>query len=1219
HIEPPSYFHAAAAATGTVTIFASVAECPWTASSQVDWVTITSGNAGLGNGVLTYTVAANASEQNREGTLFIADQSFIVNQGIVEATSSDNLPEVAGSSEEVLVNVGIITTIAGSGTEGFSGDGGPATSAQLKSLSGMAIDSSGNLYIADQFNQRIRKVDTVGNISTVAGSDKSGFSGDGGQATNAQLNSPRSVAVDSKGNLYIADSGNYRVRKIDTAGIITTVAGNGEYGFSGDGGPAINAELGPDDIILDQSDNLYIVDDNNNYIRKVDTAGNISTIAGNGKYGFSGDGGPATSAQFSRVEGIAVDSNGNLYINDSSNYRIRKVDTAGIVSTIAGNGTRGFSGDGGHATGAQLNPSDIAIDSNGNLYLAERSNHRIRKVDVTGIISTVAGNGTYGFSGDGGIAISAQLAYPEGVAIDSNGRLYIADSSNKRIRKVTFDHIMPCSQTYTVTPITVTHSYNAETGTITVNAPIDCHWTTTSNEGWISLTSEENGQGSGTVTYSVSDNIGMMVGPGMPTKSKGRSGTITIAGQTVTINQVGEADCTYTVTPTTVTHGYGTETGDITLTAPEGCPWNATSDTDWITILSEKGKGEGTVTYSVKSNSSECVNLVCPPSQSRSGTIAIAGQTVTITQYATLVQAVGIITTVAGNGGSGSSFNGEMSGDGEAAINTGLSPKSVAVDSNGNLYIAEPNTSRIRKVDTAGIITTVAGNDKHGFSGDGGPATSAQLFDPTGVTIDSIGNLYVVGGNRIRKVDTTGIITTIAGNGMTGSSGDGGPAISAQLCLPMGIAVDSIGNLYVAGCNRIRKIDTTDNISTVVGGNQDKWGFSGDGGSALSAEFSSLTGAAVDNRGNLYIVDSNNQRIRKVDTAGIIFTIAGNGIEGYGGDGGPATNAQLNSPSGVAVDSKGNLYIADLGNNRIRKVDTTGIISTVAGNGVTNPIRESVSPTAFREPSFSGDGGPATDAQLDTPTGVAVDNNGNIYIADTENNRIRKVMFNNSTQPKVEVATPIVSQAIYQTGDTIRVTLPSLPVGPEQYVGIGLPNGSLYLLNQLNSFLPFDNVTFPVWSGGEVAIEQPVTADLPSGIYTVYLLRMPTGVSPSSVKMEDWALGSAVFNNHTACTYTVTPANISHSTKSETGTITVTAPANCPWTASSNDGWITLTSGETGPGNGTVTYSVNGNYSEGPFCFVSPAPPECFGKSRNGTITVAGQMVTVNQQGESGN
>jgi len=189
--------------------------------------------------------------------------------------------------------------------------------------------------------------------------------------------------------------------------------------------------------------------------------------------------------------------------------------------------------------------------------------------------------------------------------------------------------------------------------------------------------------------------------------------------------------------------------------------------------------------------------------------------------------------------------------------------------------------------------------------------------------------------------------------------------------------------------------------------------------------------------------------------------------------------------------------------------------------------------------------------------------------------------------------------------------LPALPAGPEQYVGIGLPNGSLYLLNQLNSFLPFDNVTFPVWSGGEVAIDKPVTADLPSGLYTVYLLRMPTGVSPSSVKMEDWALGSAVFNiNHTACTYTVTPANISHSAKSETGTVTVNAPAGCPWIATSNAQWLTITSEKSGQGNGTVTYSVKSNFSEcvSPSCLPS--------QSRSGTLTIAGQMVTVNQQGE---
>ncbi len=653
--------------------------------------------------------------------------------------------------------------------------------------------------------------------------------------------------------------------------------------------------------------------------------------------------------------------------------------------------------------------------------------------------------------------------------------------------------------TYTITPTTTSHSLLPETGTLTVTAPENCSWTATSNnDEWITITSGKSGQGNGTVTYSVRGNspVGLLcISPAPPEcfiKSKSRSGTLTIAEQTITVNQLGEADCTYTITPTTAVHGNHSETGTLTITAPAGCDWYANSETQWITITSkDSGQGNGTVTYSVAGNINAGCISPCSPIQSRSGTISVAGQTVTVTQNVTDVQAVGIITTVAGDGTEG------FGGDGGPATSARLNyPLGVAVDSMGNLYIADAENYRIRKVDAAGIISTVAGNGTEGFSGDGGVATDAQLNGPSDVSVDSRGNFYIadVLDNRIRKVNTTGIITTVAGNGMAGFSGDGGPATDAQLSSPTGVTVDSKGNLYIAEYfnYRIRKVDTAGIIFTVVGNGTG--GFSGDSGVATSAQLNNPGDIAFDNSNNLYITDSH--RIRKVDTAGIISTVAGNGTEGFSGDGGVATDAQLNGPSGVGVDSRGNLYIADVWDNRIRKVNTTGIISTVAGNGTWG---------------YSGDGGVATSAQLNGPGGVAVDNNDNLYIADSNNNRIRKVTFNNSTQPKVEIANPLVSQAIYQTGETLRVTLPSLPAGQEQYVGIASPDGSINLLNQLGSSIPFDNVTFPVWSGGEVAIEKLVTADQPSGLYTVYLLRMPTGVSPSSVKMEDWALGSAVF------------------------------------------------------------------------------------------------------------
>jgi sugar lactone lactonase YvrE len=337
----------------------------------------------------------------------------------------------------------VITTVAGNGTYGYSGDGGPATKAELNYPQGVAVDASGNLFIADSHNGRIREVGTNGIITTVAGKGGTGgFSGDGGPASNAELDLPTGVAVDASGNLFIADSWNSRIRKVGTNGIITTVAGKGGTGgFSGDGGPATNAELDvPTGVAVDASGNLFIADCWNSRIRKVGTNGIITTVAGNGTYGFSGDGGPATKAGLNYSQGVAVDASGNLFIADNNNHRIREVGTNGIITTVAGKGgTGGFSGDGGPATGAELQyPTGVAVDASGNLFIADCFNCRIREVGTNGIITTVAGNGNYGFSGDGGPPTKAQL-YPSDVAVDASGNLFIADCWNSRIREVGFE------------------------------------------------------------------------------------------------------------------------------------------------------------------------------------------------------------------------------------------------------------------------------------------------------------------------------------------------------------------------------------------------------------------------------------------------------------------------------------------------------------------------------------------------------------------------------------------------------------------------------------------------------------------------------------------------------------------------------------------------------------------------------------------------------------
>ncbi len=344
---------------------------------------------------------------------------------------------------------GVITTVAGNGSNSSTGDGGAALSASFHP-NGLTIDSQGNIYIADLAKSVIRKVNTAGIITTVAGigNGSTVFNGDGGQATGATIylgSNHNGIAVDRNGNLYIADPGHHRVRKVDTSGIITTVAGIAKLGFSGDGGPATLASLwSPSGVAVDNAGNLYIADSSNARIRKVDGNGIITTVAGNGAFASTGDGGQATAAALFLPMSVVTDNAGNLYITDQNAYNVRKVDATGIITTLAGSGAFGFAGDGGPAAKAEFaGPYSAAADNFGNVYIADFGNRRVRKVDANGVITTVAGGaGSLANIGDGGPPTSA-LLQPADVAVDSLGNYYIADFSNNRIRKVTLSARAP--------------------------------------------------------------------------------------------------------------------------------------------------------------------------------------------------------------------------------------------------------------------------------------------------------------------------------------------------------------------------------------------------------------------------------------------------------------------------------------------------------------------------------------------------------------------------------------------------------------------------------------------------------------------------------------------------------------------------------------------------------------------------------------------------------
>ena len=345
----------------------------------------------------------------------------------------------------------IITTIAGTGAQGSSGDGEAATSSQLNGPWGVSVDISGNVYIADTGNNKVRMLTSSGIITTIAGTGIWGSSGDGGAATSAQLAGPRGVSVDISGNVYIADLGNSKIRMVTRTGIITTIVGTRIGGRSGDGGAATSAQLdSPYGVSVDISGNVYFADNGNNKIRMVNSTGIITTVAGTGAQGSSGDGGASTSAQLYGPYGVSVDISGNVYIADYWNHKIRMVTSTGIITTFAGMGDGGTSGDGGAATSAQLNgPIGISVDISGNVYISDSFNNKIRMVTSTGIITTIAGTGAYGSSGDDGKATSAQLYTPIGVSVGISGNLLIADYGNHKIRMVTSrsqSTIQPTSQ-----------------------------------------------------------------------------------------------------------------------------------------------------------------------------------------------------------------------------------------------------------------------------------------------------------------------------------------------------------------------------------------------------------------------------------------------------------------------------------------------------------------------------------------------------------------------------------------------------------------------------------------------------------------------------------------------------------------------------------------------------------------------------------------------------
>jgi uncharacterized protein (TIGR03437 family) len=604
---------------------------------------------------------------------------------------------------------GTIATVAGAGSRGYAGDGGLATAAQLYTPSGVAVDSAGNLYIADSLNNRIRAVSATGMITTVAGNGTTGYSADGGSATAAPVPDPKGVAIGANGSLYISSSA---IRQVSAAGIIGTAAGNGSFSDSGDGGPATAAQLwDPRAVAIDATGNLYISDLSNGRIRKVSTAGIITTVAGNGSYGYSGDGGPATAAQLNSAAGIAVDSAGNLYIADSLNNRIRAVSATGMITTVAGNGTGGYSGDGGPAIHAELSgPQGVALDASGNLYIAESGNHRVRRVSTAGIITTVAGNGSPGYAGDGGMATSAQFSGPDAIASDSAGNLYVADFNNNRVRKVAVSGVIttvagngamgsggsggPATSAQIGHPIGVAVD---AAGNLYIAGALSFVWK-------VSIAGIATVIGDGANAVQPADGVpateSLINGAiGLTVDASGNIYVAESGGQAIRLLTPSNSPCSYSLSTTALQSPVAGGNLSLMIDTGGGCGWGIFSLPDWVIVSGPTaGSGPVAVTLAVAPNSGA----------PRSARISIAGITVTLNQASStlLVNANGVVS--------------------DATYRTPVAPGSIAAVF-GNFLLATP----------ASATSLPAPTNLGGLSFQFGAGPPAPLFYANGAQVNA--------------------------------------------------------------------------------------------------------------------------------------------------------------------------------------------------------------------------------------------------------------------------------------------------------------------------------------------------------------------------------------------------------------------------------------------------------------------------------------------------
>lgn len=941
---------------GSVQVAPVTGSCHWTATSNADWITLTSDSSGTGTGVISYSVASNAGSSERTGTITIAGRSYAVTQAGRLKTALDTFAPVIRITAPTTANnhrtESAVISLSGTASDNFAvtevtwnnqrGGSGTANGTSTWMVSALPLHTGVNPITVTARDERgntssaaisiLRTISAsapVPSVITIAGGSLSVYAPEGSVANPPRLGDPVRIATDAAGHVYIADRVNLRIcRYSPITGATTVIAGYKPIARPdstiGDGGPALNALIAPEDIATDQAGNIYVVEAAHR-IRKIRPDGIITTIAGTGTYGFSGDGGPATSAQLNLPKAVAVDHAGNVYISDVNNRRLRRVDAqTGIITTILGDGIEGTSGDDGPALNARVRYCyGLSATSNGDLYFSDAFARTVRKISArTGLVTRVVGlgDGLETPIGDGGPALSARLSFPTGLAFDAAGNLYIAEGWRARRVSVTTGLIETVAGGGPASP---------GDGSPATLALLSLHHNLAIDPSGHLLFAHSN-RVRRVVPFSIPDPVPPQVAiPG---------GQPRVTVQLCCGSIRGTASDNYSLAyltwsanrPVSANFRPDIGTGSFELDLFRLLPGPTI-----ITFTAWDGAGN---------TGSASIELDYQP-----GVPPRIGRII--------------------SGGRGSGFSGDQAQSNEAQL---WSPEAVAADAAGNLYVADTGNHRVRRISPDGVITTFAGSGQLGYAGDGGQATAAALNTPRGLAVDAAGNVYIADTNNhcVRKVTPDGIITTVAGNGLPDFSGDGGQATAASLREPTGLFPDRSGNLYIAdtGNHRIRRVSLSSGVIATVAGSG--FGTSGDGGPAAAAQFNTPTSVAVASDGTMYVAEAS--RVRRAAPDGTVTTWVSHS-PGPGGFNESVTDPRL------TLDDQGNLYLADRSASRILVINQDRSTSYLSGS--------LIKPNG--EYDTTGSSNPLG---LLSPSGLAVDRAGNVFVADTGNHRVVGLM-----------------------------------------------------------------------------------------------------------------------------------------------------------------------------------------------------------------------------------